>query len=171
MVTVDDRYALAASPSVTVDAEEFEQLLDAARRYEQAGDQQEAILTYERAAALYRGDFLEDEPSAPWCVDRRTQLRCRYVDALRRLGVLYREVRMWQPSTEVLLRALSLDHLDEELHRELMITYWASGRRHEAIRQYTACVRLLADELGISPSVETVKLALRIRAQSGAPPA
>lgn len=170
VVTVDDRYALASSPAVVVDAEEFEQLLDAARQCEQAGDQQEAILTYERATALYRGDFLEDEPSAPWCVDRRAQLRRRYIDALRRLAVLYREARMWQRSTDVLLRALSLDHLDEELHRELMITYWASGRRDEAIRQYAACVRLLADELGITPSVETVKLALRIRAQTGSPP-
>lgn len=167
VVAVDDRYALTSSPSVVVDAEQFEHLLDAACRCEQAGDRQEAMLAYQRAIALYRGDYLEDEASASWCVARRAQLRRRYIDALRRLAVLYREARMWEQSTEVLLRALSLDDLDEELHRELMVTYWASGRRDQAMRQYAACVRALADELGIAPSVETVKLALRIRAQVG----
>lgn len=52
----------------------------------------------------------------------------------------------------MLLRAFEVDRLNEEVHRELVITYWAMGRRDEAMRQYVRCGRVLADELGISPS-------------------
>lgn len=47
---------------------------------------------------------------------------------------------------------LAQDSVDEPVHRELMHVYAEAGQRHEALRQYQACVDVLADELDAPPS-------------------
>jgi hypothetical protein len=63
-----------------------------------------------------------------------------------------------------LRRALALEPWHEETHRDLMAVLADAGRRSDALAQFAACRRLLADELGAEPAAETVGLAGRIRA-------
>lgn len=52
-------------------------------------------------------------------------------------------------------RAVTLDPLDEQAHRRLMLLHNWAGRRGEAIRQFRACVAVLGRELGVEPLDET----------------
>src|SRR5690606_31632181 len=60
-------------------------------------------------------------------------------------------------------RWLALDPLLEAPHRALMRLYARTGQRNAALRQYQACVRLLAEELNVEPAEETTALYERIR--------
>jgi DNA-binding SARP family transcriptional activator len=67
-------------------------------------------------------------------------------------------------------RWLSLDPLNEQAHRSLMLVYTWSGQRTAALCQYEECVRCLQDELGIPPSKETVTLHKAILDEQTPPP-
>ena len=66
-----------------------------------------------------------------------------------------------------LQQAHALEPWRESTHRQLVWLHWRNGDRAAALQQYEACVRMLADELGVPPSPETEELARRI--QSGEP--
>jgi DNA-binding SARP family transcriptional activator/predicted ATPase len=50
---------------------------------------------------------------------------------------------------------LTVDELDEGIHRRLIHLYAAEGDRTAAIRQYQSCTAILARELGVDPLPET----------------
>lgn len=146
-----------------VDVVAFRNLVQRGRRAEASQDVAAAIETYEAAAALYRGDFMEDEPYAEWCWQEREHLREVCLDALQRLATLLGTSGHWARSITHLRHALRIDRCREEVHREMMFSLWAAGRRDEAVRQYEVCRRLLDEELGVSPVPETERLLRRIR--------
>jgi TolB-like protein/DNA-binding SARP family transcriptional activator/Flp pilus assembly protein TadD len=61
------------------------------------------------------------------------------------------------------LQLLSLDPLQERVHRELMRLYAAQGRHDAALVQYEKCSRELSSQLGVRPEPETESLARSIR--------
>jgi TolB-like protein len=62
------------------------------------------------------------------------------------------------------LKLLSLDPLQEHVHRALMRLYTAQGRYDAALSQYERCRRELSTQLGVPPASETEDLARSIRA-------
>lgn len=65
---------------------------------------------------------------------------------------------------------LTLDPWREDLHRALMSVYDLLGKRAAALSQYEKCRRILAEELGVEPTVETTALYQRLRAGDGDQP-
>ena len=63
------------------------------------------------------------------------------------------------------LKLLSLDPLQENVHRTLMRLYAAQGRHDAALAQYERCRRELSDQLGVPPEPETEELARSIRSE------
>ena len=59
---------------------------------------------------------------------------------------------------------MELDNLREESHRSLMRLLALNGQRSDALAQYEACQRMLAEEFGVDPASETVDLYTQIRA-------
>ena len=117
----------------------------------------------ERAAALYRGDFLEgvgvDEPAfEEWLRTERERLRELAIEGLAKLlGLLGRSGAM-DRAVQVAVRLLGLDPAQEPVHRTLMRLYAEQGRRGTALRQYQVCVETLERELGVEPEAETRQL-------------
>jgi DNA-binding SARP family transcriptional activator len=64
-------------------------------------------------------------------------------------------------------RALQESRCDEKAHHQLMRAYALEGRRNEALLQYQICVRTLAEELGVPPGPEMVKLFQTIKCGEG----
>lgn len=158
-----ERYQLVLHPYVWLDLAEFEKALERGKRAEVAGDLIAAADAYARAVELYRGDLLEEEPYAEWCWSARERLREGCIAALRRLATFWGQDGRWDASIAALRRALELDRLREEVHRELMYALWAAGRRAEAVRQYAECARLLREHLNVEPTLETQQLLEAIR--------
>ena len=69
------------------------------------------------------------------------------------------------------LKLLSLDPLQEHVHRALMRLYAAQGRHDAALSQYERCRHELSTQLGVPPAAETEDLARSIRASRRASPA
>ena len=69
------------------------------------------------------------------------------------------------------LKLLSLDPLQEHVHRALMRLYAAQGRHDAALSQYERCRHELSTQLGVPPAAETEDLARSIRASRRGSPA
>lgn len=122
----------------------------------------------ERAAALYRGDFLEgmnlaDGPFADWSMIERTRLQARALDVFTRLLADRLEAGRTDAAIDMALRLLALDPLQEHVHRHLIRLYLQQGCRGLAVEQYQVCRATLARELGIPPSPETERLYKEVR--------
>ena len=117
----------------------------------------------EQAAALYRGDLLEDlsidaEPFETWLLHERQRYRERAIDCFERLLDHYRAIGAATRGIEVCNRLLALDPYRESVHRLLINFYADQERRGAALHQFEECRRLLAEELGVEPEQETVEL-------------
>jgi DNA-binding SARP family transcriptional activator/tetratricopeptide (TPR) repeat protein len=134
------------------------------------------IASLERAAALWRGEFMSGftlrgcPDFDDWQTYQAEELRRQFgvtldrlVDALVDRGELARAV-------EFARRRVALDSLHEPAHQRLMRLYYWSDQRSAALRQYRDCVRALDQELGVVPLPDTTALYEAICAGSLAPP-
>ena len=114
------------------------------------------------ATDVYRGDFLEglrlDESAfEEWLLRERERLR---EVALAAHARLFRHQRPRDPDAAMRtgLRLLTLDPLQEPVHRALMQLFADAGRRPAALRQYQVCVDVLRRELDVEPESATKAL-------------
>ncbi len=117
------------------------------------------------AAALCRGELLADttvneEAFETWLTAQRTRLAA----AMARLFEQLATIEQGPARVEAARRLVDLDPLREASHRLLMSALAATGERALALRQYEACRKLLADDLGVAPAAETQALRQRIAA-------
>jgi DNA-binding SARP family transcriptional activator len=143
---------LVLHDSVWVDTHEFERL----------GQARATTANLQKAVDLYRGDLLPDDPYSDWLHPPRERLRRLYRECCLVLNGIYLEQGDHGRALSLLAPLVTDDPADETTHRALMRLYAQSGRRHEALRQYQACVDALAAELDAQPSPETEALYERI---------
>ena len=126
-------------------------------------------LQLEQAVDLYTGDLLagvyED-----WCLVERERLRLLLLRVLKRLQRHSRLSGAFEAAISYSHRLLALDPLQEDVHRELMRCYVASGQRPLALEQFQLCRRTLRRELEIEPMPETWHLYRGIRNGRGTGP-
>src|SRR5262245_17786575 len=128
-----------------------------------------------QAAALYRGDLLDDvaiEADAfdEWLAPERERLRRTATMAMAKL--LQRRIASSAVDAAIgtAARLLAIDPLQEVAHRALIRLYADTGRRAEAIRQYHTCVGLLQRELQTKPEPATEEVyRLAVGDQAGRP--
>lgn len=117
-----------------------------------------------QAADLYRGDFLEglllsDSPAFDeWRLLQQEKLHQQMVTALDTLVSYHTAMDDHGQVRTYARRLLDLEPWNEEAHRRLMVALAQDGRRNEALAQYEACRRVLAQELGVEPATETTTL-------------
>jgi DNA-binding SARP family transcriptional activator len=178
--------ALTLIDSVWVDAHEFEQQAQAALlnlqsfgKHSQNAAQdksptsslQPPISNLQSALELYAGDLLPDDVYADWLAAPRESLRRLHREAQLKLAVHHREAGDHTRALALLTPLVARDRADEVAHRELMRTYALAGRRHDALRQYQACVEALAVELDVPPEPETAALYSQILSGDAPSPA
>ncbi|MBI2265233.1 MAG: hypothetical protein HYU64_08680 [Armatimonadetes bacterium] len=145
-----------------LDTEEFEKHGACADRLFLQGKRAEAILEYQEAERLYRGDFLEDDLDAEWAGVARDQLRGKYLDILWRLADYFSEQKKHEVSKNLCRKILQADDCYEKAYLILMKNFWLEGRKDEAVKHYHICADTLKRELGVSVSEEVMALYLQI---------
>jgi len=174
-------YAWNMDAGAWVDAEEFLALTDdrrpttddqglADRQDEYDGDPTLLLRAerLERAIALYRGDYLADEPDAPWTVAAREALRERFLAALHELAALQMAAGAYDLAGQLARRGLEQDRLREPFYRVLMQAQARAGDVASALQTYERCRRALDEELGAAPSAQTRALhAAILRGEAG----
>ncbi len=133
------------------DVADFEQAIEAARLSQDPAEQESL---YCRAIDIYQGPFL-DTIDLPWVETRRQQLQEIYIGALVGMASLKCDQRKWEEALGFYARALREDPQREDLHRGAMQMYINLGRTADAQQQYTLLERLLKQDLGVKPSLET----------------
>ena len=152
--------------NLSLDVAEFQSHLDAIQQHDHPNSFPcpECIAHLHTAALLYRGDFLDGfnlRDSAAfedWQLLQREGLRGDYARALQKLADLLVQAGAFAEAILFAQRWLSLDTFNEEAHRLLMKAYSHSGQRHQAVRQYQECLRILQAELGVTPDAATTAL-------------
>jgi TolB-like protein/DNA-binding SARP family transcriptional activator len=141
---------------VVVDVVEFEEAI-------RGGDP--AALA--RASVLYRGDLLEglnfeEPPFEEWLIGERRRLNALAVEGLNQLLRHQQNRGEREAAMQTALRLLTIDPLQEDVHRSLMRLYHDVGNAAQALRQYVACEKALRKELGVEPDEATKELRRKI---------
>jgi DNA-binding SARP family transcriptional activator len=153
-----ESYLLDPSLRVWRDTDEFDRLLRLAHRASADGQEAAGRAARDAAAALYRGDYLEDTPYEDWALSERDRLRGLYLQLENaRAADAFRQGDLEQA---VALCHVVLDHdaCDEDAHRLIMRVHAHQGQHHQVVQQYRSCVTLLDRRLGLRPSPETTAL-------------
>ncbi|MBX6383449.1 MAG: winged helix-turn-helix domain-containing protein [Microbispora sp.] len=142
-------YSLARDACRT-DAEDFEQRLAEARRYQAKEDFLSWLRELGAALALWAGPALSGLPG-PFCETERNRLegmrltaREDHADALMRLG-------RHQEALDALSGLTTEAPLRERARELLMLALYRSGRQAEALDVFHDARRLLAERLGVDP--------------------
>src|ERR671912_2693226 len=124
----------------------------------------DCLLPLTEAVALYRDDFMagfglrDSVAFDDWQFFQSESLRKELAGALERLARGRGALGEWAAAIAHTRRWLAMDTLHEPAHRTLMALYARSDQRAAALRQYRECVRVLDQELGVTPLEETTLL-------------
>jgi len=159
----DGTYRLGPQLRLRLDTDEFEHHVAGGRQLEADGVPAAAAAEYERALALYQGDFLADDPYEEWPATTREHLLLDYLDVLNRLSAIWFDRHQYGASVALCRLLVDRDPCREDGHRRLMRCYTRQGQPHLALRQFQACVDALDRDLGVDPEPATAALAEQIR--------
>lgn len=123
-----------------------------------------------RAIALYRGEILQGV-YAEWLAPFRERYLRRYQEALEQLADLADAEGDLYEAIALTRRLLASDPFRERSVRLLMQRLVRAGDRAAALACYADLKRLLVEELGVDPALETMALAERIGSRENASPA
>lgn len=90
-----------------------------------------------------------------WLMFEREAVNQNLVRVCKDLAAIYQKKDLTEKAITCLKKLLQMDPLLEEVHLELMKLYYQNKERAKAICQYKECVRILGEELNISPMEET----------------
>ena len=163
---------------VWVDVDRFRELLAECRGHGHPEGEvcPECLPPLSGAVALYRDDFLagfalrDSAAFDDWQFFQSEELRRELAGALERLSRGHGALEEWEQAVSYGRRWLALDPLHEPAHRWLMQLYAWAGQRAGALRQYRECVRVLEEELGVSPLEETTRIYESIKENDLPPP-
>jgi DNA-binding SARP family transcriptional activator len=111
----------------------------------------------ERAVELYRGSFLHGfslDNREDWGEQEGYFLEHLYLKALSYLIDAYTANHSYEEAILYAQRYLQVDDLAEQVHLRLIRLYTLAGKRGMAIEQFQRCVKVIGDDLGVSPIPE-----------------
>ena len=155
--TTNESYTLRRE-AVWVDSSVFELSVaeGKALQYQQQWDS--ALLRYKHARHLYKGDYLEEDVYADWCMVQREQLREIFLSLLAGMADCHGELGHYSEATQVCRTALVFDPGRESFYRALMQHLVHLDRADWAIAEYQKCQKFLKREFDMEPMPETERL-------------
>lgn len=119
--------------------------------------------SFDHAIKLYQGELLEgcnprSDTFEDWLLAYRSNYSERAATIInKRLDSLLANSDFEQAS-HLAMQLLSIDELRESAYRALMFAHLKLGNHTSALKWYQRCEKVLLQELGVSPSIETKKL-------------
>lgn len=145
-----------------VDMDRFEELC--ARAKEPEWDEQQRLMFYREATALYQGMLLPKLSDQIWLMPMVTRCHNQFVAAVRELAEILSRQNLYEELAELSLRASELDPADESLNILAIRSLLYQGRNAQALAHYEAATELLYRNFGIRASQELRSLYAEIMA-------
>lgn len=152
----DGTYCLNPEAAVWIDIETMEAHRRNGLERETGGDAARARAEYGKAAALYTGDFLEEDLYEEWTIIRREQLRDTYLETVSRLADLAIAAGDHADAIRHCHKIIGADPCREDAYRTLMQCHGELKQRARAGAWYAVCRTMLRRELGVEPARQTV---------------
>ena len=142
-----------------LDVDAFQRQAGAGIAAHRRGEAALAESTLTGALALYRGDFLGDDPYADWAFAEREYLRSLAGKGLAALAQIALSGGRLVGAADHLQRLAQLEPFDSHVHQMLIEVCLRRGRRTEALRHYHALRARLQRAFGEQPDFELASLA------------
>jgi DNA-binding SARP family transcriptional activator/DNA-binding NarL/FixJ family response regulator len=162
----DECYFLNPEIRMKLDVEEFLNSWKRARHLAGREGIEAAIGEFELAAAIYKGDFMEEDLYENWVILERENLREIYLEILDKLSRLYSLDGKPEIAIDLAELILQKDNCRENVHRRIMQCYYRLGKRDKTLKQYKKCVKILKSELEVEPTNETQRLYEKLKKDS-----
>ena len=153
----DGDYQLNPDFTYRVDTEAFDDLLAKGESARRAQDFEACAACFEKAVALYRGEFMKGSYD-DWMEEQRSYYGEQYLRMLETLADIAQRGGDWTQSLQLAQKILREDEFREDIHCRVMRAHAALGNRLAVKEQYDTLCRLLKKELGVEPAAETRKL-------------
>ena len=148
-------YAWNPEVKFTFDVEEFEALV---RRGSAAEDEDRKLEAYQKALALYKGDFLPRLDFSPWVMPLSAFFHNLYLETvLETLPLLEGRDRL-EEAVELCRSAIAIDPYSEPVYQHLMQELLDLGRQQEVGMVYEAMSRQLFETFSVMPSDESLAI-------------
>ncbi|WP_326549406.1 AfsR/SARP family transcriptional regulator [Micromonospora sp. NBC_01813] len=157
-------YLLDTGPDST-DVQAAERLIELARR---SADRAERVTHLTAAVALWRGQPLADVAGSAWLEEQAEHLARLRLAAERELGEARLSIGEHVRLIPDLERLVRQHPFDEQLHAQLILALYRSGRQGEAVAMFRRLREALNEHLGIDPSPELRALEMAILRQDTA---
>ena len=153
----DGDYQLSPNFSYWIDTEEFERFVAEGETARRARAFDQCIAAYEKAIALYRGEFMQGSYE-DWVEEQRSYYREQYLRMLEALAAVAQKVEDWPRALDLAQQILRDDPFREDIHCMMMRAQAATGNRAAIKEHYETLRRLLHKELNVEPAAETQKV-------------
>jgi DNA-binding SARP family transcriptional activator len=140
---------------VSLDIDEFEQLVHGCRDAMRGGEMGALLEGLTRLDQVYRGDLLPGDLYDDWFVDMRERCRLDFLDTMAQGALSLAEHGRVREALGFARRALHQDPTREDLYQIEMHCQALSGQRTAAMDTFMRCRRRLAEDLGLDPSAQT----------------
>ncbi len=159
----NEGYLINSEIELVIDAELFESFWNQGKRLEKEGKTNESMRSFEKAEALYKGDYLEDSLYDEWTISRRETLKDIYLLLLNKLADYSINTADYENCITYCHKILEKDNCREDTYRMLMSSYSRLRQKNNALRWYENCRQTLAAELNSPPSEETIGMFNRLK--------
>lgn len=139
------------------DVDDFLASIEKAKQIEgsNAGQAEDLI---SQALSTYQGDFFEGVTMDEWCLEEREHLIIQYIKASELLSKLKMNKGQYEEVLKIADLILEKDKYWEGAYQSKIWCYKKLNNIVMATRTFNQCVQRFNDEMGISPSPETVKI-------------
>jgi DNA-binding SARP family transcriptional activator len=104
------------------------------------------------------GEEIAPGEFAQWLEQQRARRRDRVRRSLVELCQMAEGAKDWDDALSHARELLALEPLSEAAHRRVMRLHYLAGERAAALLAFDGCERMLKDEVGVTPSAETLAL-------------
>ncbi|MBI1729581.1 tetratricopeptide repeat protein [Candidatus Acetothermia bacterium] len=139
----------------TIDIEVFSALFDEGQRLYSGSHWEQASKLFEEAITLYQDGYLPEDRYEEWSLQIRDEFRKSFIELILKFSECQIELKRYSSAIVSLRKALVEEPFCEEAYRQLMHCYVQKGERQKAQEVFHSCVKILKQEMDLSPSRET----------------
>lgn len=127
-----------------------EQLVEYRRRaVDRTRPDEERIELFEKAIALYKGEFLPKSSYSSWVISTAAYYSTLYSECVMKVCSLLIDHQRFDEVIQICESALTYTPLEEPVHKMLLYAFISTGQRNRALDHYNHVIDLFYRELGV----------------------